>query len=162
MFMWEDEERFVVIGFDESRVEGDGIWIRQAYYGYVRIRVTSHGKAYLTVKSRSEKKREKFQFEIPFFYGLSAFFVSRAKYMLEKIRYKIDGWDVDIFQGDKLGGLVVAELERQSASCFDDITFPREFKGSNRVRVTGNAWFRNHRLARAKRIPQLDSPPVAV
>ena len=116
---FEIERRFFVRGNEWRQIEASRTVIRQAYLGVcskasVRVRISNHNTATLTVKSRPAKlRRLELEYTIPTLEA-EALMVLRQGSIVEKVRHHVPHgdltWDVDVFSGENLG-LVIAEVE---------------------------------------------------
>lgn len=144
----EIERKFLVRGDHWRDLATEKLVLRQAYIAAmddrsVRVRLTNHTLATLTMKIGKALIRDEFEYEIP---------VSDAEELLgnaiglviEKIRYKVPYkgfvWEVDVFRGAHRG-LVVAEVELENES--DSPELP-EWVGRE---VTGEYRYSNQALA---------------
>ena len=116
---FEIERRFLVRGNEWRQIEASRTVIRQAYLGVcskasVRVRISNHNTATLTVKSRPAKlRRLELEYTIPTLEA-EALMVLRQGSIVEKVRHHVPHgdltWDVDVFSGENLG-LVIAEVD---------------------------------------------------
>lgn len=117
----EIERRFLVRELDRMRIENAPSYnITQGYINRnVRVRLTTWDGPYvghqesaeLTAKTGKGLSREERTESISV--EAARFLIEHAKHKVQKIRYKLEGWEVDFFNG-KLAGLVVAEKEMQT------------------------------------------------
>jgi adenylate cyclase len=116
---FEVERRFLVRGNEWRQIEAGRTVIRQAYLALrkrasVRVRISNHNMATLTVKSRPAKvRRLELEYTIPIGEA-EALMVLRKGSVIEKVRRHVPHgdltWDVDVFSGENQG-LVIAEIE---------------------------------------------------
>lgn len=106
MIGYEHERRFLSL---PPHAAAAGRRIRQAYLsaGRPTVRVRESGGEYvLTVKGGASREVE---VALDQAHG-SALFEMARKHVIEKQRFLLDGWEVDVFAG-RLSGLVIAEIE---------------------------------------------------
>ena len=145
--MVEIERRFLCRVADTGALEREGrrIAIRQGYLTRddptVRVR-QKDGEYLLTVKSGSGRVRQEVEVAIGPAEG-EALMAMAGEHRLEKVRYAVGRWEVDVF-GEKLVGLVLAEVELER----EDEALPAPPPWLELVReVTDDAAFTNQRLA---------------
>lgn len=125
---------------------GEGKRLIQGYLSVrptVRVRIVSSGgasKAYLTIKGPGFVERDEFEYEIPVDHAKQMLQLC-GKVVLEKIRYVLDGWEIDQFQG-RHQGLWLAEYELHAPGQTLP-TLPDWIKED----VTGNPAYSNGSLA---------------
>lgn len=149
----EIERKFIVS--EKSFVDGltDGVKICQAYLSTnpdatVRIRIFGD-IAFLTVKSRNRgAERGEWEYEIPMADAVEMMDQCSVSDMIEKTRYKVDRWEIDVFEG-ALSGLVLAEIELSDVN--EPVTLPN-FIGKE---VTDDPRFYNSHLASVCDLPKL-------
>jgi len=108
----------------------------------VRIR-RRDDEFYLTIKSGSGLVRREIEFVVPPGPGGELLELAGDR-VVEKTRYQLGRWEIDIFQG-KLSGLALAEVELSS----ETEETPPPPRGLGLIReVTLDPAFTNHRLAR--------------
>ena len=145
--MKEIERQFLCRGVDGTVLDGaDGVVrIRQGYLtsGEPAVRVRRKNDAWvLTVKTGGGLVREEVEVDVDPESGL-ALMEMAGESRLEKTRYLIGPWELDVFEG-KLQGLIVLELELPA----EDAPTPPFPQGIDVIRdVTGTAEYRNQVLA---------------
>ena len=145
--MKEIERQFLCRSVDRVVLDGaDGVVrIRQGYLtsGQPAVRVRRKNDAWvLTVKTGGGLVREEVEVDVDPESGLSLMEMAGESW-LEKTRYLIGPWELDIFEG-KLHGLIVLELELPSEDA-PTPPFPRGIDVNREV--TGTAGYRNQVLA---------------
>ena len=118
----ETEKKFLPANDSWKKLVGDGATIKQGYLNIdpdrcVRVRtlcsLSQAGKAFITIKGGSldhtNTKRKEFEYEIPFADGIELLEMSVTP-IIEKIRYTLGDWEIDVFDGENKG-LVLIELE---------------------------------------------------
>lgn len=96
-----------------------GIKIAQAYLSIrpestVRVRILGNS-AFLTIKSKNfGAERYEWEYQIPVSDAEDMMRKCDCLSIIEKIRYKVGAWEVDVFQG-KHRGLILAEIELTAA-----------------------------------------------
>lgn len=149
----EIERKFLVFKDLFTPESNSGIKIAQAYLSIrpestVRVRI-SGDFAFLTIKNKNIGcERDEWEYQIP---------VSDAEDMMqkcdclskiEKIRYKVGAWEVDVFQG-KHSGLILAEIELKSA---DEIIQKPDFIGRE---VTDDSRYYNSVIGSSDELPPI-------
>jgi adenylate cyclase len=149
----EIERKFRLLRYARAGLD-EGVCIRQGYLSFdPEIRVRIYGaRASLTIKrdlSRSDTSivREEFEYSIPLADAESL--LSLASAHLTKTRYRIDRFEVDVFEGP-LVGLAILEAELSHAE--ERMVLPDGFVA---VEVTGDVRFLNQRLARTTSLDEL-------
>ena len=110
----EIEYKFLVHA-DRLPALGQGKRLVQGYLSLrptVRVRIVSGVKdthAFLTIKGPGFIERDEFEYEIPVDHAQQMLPLC-GKVVLEKIRYEVDGWEIDEFLGQH-HGLWLAEYE---------------------------------------------------
>lgn len=74
----------------------------------MRVRIKNNDHAILTVKQGTGLRRAEYENAIDFNLGMAA--LEACAFSLSKIRYKFNGWELDVFEGP-LTGLVLLERE---------------------------------------------------
>ena len=145
--MFEIERRFLCRITDPRTLAGASRRhaIRQGYLTTdgpaVRIR-DRDGEYFLTIKSGFGRVRREIEVAVDPDAG-EALFEMTGNHRLEKVRYVLGPWEIDVFQG-KLAGLVLAEIELDD----ENAPLPPPPPGIALLRaVTDDAAFTNQRLA---------------
>lgn len=126
------EQAYVVTGDPEVRV--------RRTMNVFDAGVPLAGTYFMAVKSGAGLIREEIEFAIPDADGMGLFQMARRR--IKKVRYHINDWEIDIFQGE-LHGLVVAEIEVAHA----DIPAPEPPAGIELIAdVTHDPAFKNKAL----------------
>jgi len=89
--------------------------IQQGYLSLnpaVRVRVKDRKSAFITIKGPGLLERKEFEYPLP--YTDACQMLDLCKQTMTKLRYRVEGWDVDEFLGS-LQGLWLAEIELKSA-----------------------------------------------
>lgn len=143
---FEIERRFLCRILDQHVLDTAPSWlITQGYISNtgptVRIRRLG-GEFVLTIKSGGGLVRREIEFAVPTGPGTELLELAGDR-SVEKTRYRLSRWEVDIFHG-KLAGLVLAEVELSSS----DEETPPPPPGVELVQeVTLDPLFTNHNLA---------------
>lgn len=146
--MVEIERRFLCRVVDEPalRRAGRESIIRQGYLAVgdpsVRIRQRD-GEYVLTVKAGRGRVRREVELAVPPQEG-EALMAMTGEHRLEKVRYAVGRWEVDVF-GGKLRGLILAEVELEDAH--ERLPGPPPWLELVRE-VTDDGAFTNQQLAR--------------
>lgn len=149
----EIERKFLVNGCFEPSMADSRHHIVQAYLSVrpestVRVRIIED-RGFLTVKGKNAgAARSEWEYEIPVADARQMIEECSAGPVINKMRYRIGRWEVDVFSGH-LGGLAVAEIEL--ASVKEDIVLP-DFAGRE---VTGDPRYYNSVLSSATELPPL-------
>jgi len=114
---WEIERRFLVRVSDAVWPRlGEGRHLRQGYVRNgeptVRVRIGEARGPVLTCKSGSGIRRSEAEVVVPPEVA-EALFLAAEDRIIEKIRWQVDGWELDRFLG-ALDGLAVLEIELES------------------------------------------------
>ena len=148
----EIERKFKVISFDpEVLKEGKKEKIIQGYLSFnpeIRVRVKGE-KAFLTIKSEGAMVRDEFEYQIPIEDGQTL--LSVCPFKVEKTRYTVGRWEIDIFEG-KLQGLVLAEVELRDER--EEVEPPAGFE---MIEVTEDKRYKNKNLAKLESIKDLNN-----
>lgn len=145
--MKEIERQFLVRSVAPSALDGadEVLAISQGYLteGDPAVRVRRRGRAWiLTVKSGSGLVREEVEVGLDEASGHALLEIAGER-RLEKTRYRIGPWELDVF-GGKLEGLVVLEVELPH----ENAPTPPFPAGVDVIReVTGTSEYRNQALA---------------
>lgn len=75
----------------------------------VRVRLVNDSKAFLTIKGAGKFERDEFEYPIPLDHAREMLAMC-GKQVVEKVRYELDGWEIDVFSG-RHDGLVLLEYE---------------------------------------------------
>lgn len=145
----ENERRFLVTALAPDILKR-GIHVRQGYLGIdppVRVRIENNQKGFLTIKLEDVEGKLELEYEIPF-REAELLLGARKHHLIEKMRYRVDRFEVDIFLG-RLGGLVRAEIELEFSG--EEIEIPR---GLTVREVTQDKRFENHNLAQLDNLPK--------
>ncbi len=89
--------------------------IQQGYLSLspaVRVRVKDRKSAFITIKGPGLLERKEFEYPLP--YTDACEMLDLCKQTMTKLRYRVDGWDVDEFLGP-LQGLWLAEFELKAS-----------------------------------------------
>jgi adenylate cyclase len=145
----EIERKFLVHGFEWRQLATRRTRIRQAYLPTegglsLRVRLTDHGDAVLTLKSQDAGlRRSEFEYPIPIV-DAEALMSMRRGAVIEKVRYAVPwrglSWEIDEFAGDN-AGLIIAEIELPHE---DEPVVRPDWLGPE---VTGQDRYYNHGLA---------------
>jgi len=147
---WEIERRFLVrIGGEAKARLGEGRLLRQGYVRNgtpsVRIRTGEERGAVLTCKSGTGIRRSEVEAVVPAEVA-EALFEAAEDRVIEKVRWHVDGWEVDRFLGP-LEGLELMEAELES----EDAELPEPPRGVHLLReVTDDKRFVSGQLARLR------------
>lgn len=144
--MKEIERRFLVRRIDSGALaRGTQKAIRQGYLATedpeVRVRAKG-GEYFLTFKRGEGLVREEIEMPAPEEIGAALLHMAGAR-VVEKTRYLLGRWEVDVFAG-KLAGLLLAEIELEHER--EELPAPPAGVVLGRE-VTEDARFRNRRLA---------------
>lgn len=109
----EHERRWLVHDFDHAVLHGQPIHILQGYFGVeglqsLRVRIVNRKEAVITSKRGAGEKRIERETSIPL--DAAEILYGALQYTLEKHRYRIHGWELDIFLGT-LNRVVFLEYE---------------------------------------------------
>nr|PZN91034.1 MAG: adenylate cyclase [bacterium] len=146
--MIEIERRFLCRVADTAALEREGrrMAIQQGYLtlGAPTVRIRQKDGAYLlTIKSGSGRVRQEVEVPVGSAEG-ETLMAMAGEHRLEKVRYAVGRWEIDIY-GDKLAGLVLAEVELEH----EDEPLPPPPAWLELAReVTDDPAFTNQRLAR--------------
>lgn len=144
--MIEIERRFLCRVIDPQVLQGVSRWrISQGYLtaGTPSIRIRKREDEYiLTAKSGRGLIRREVEFPVPSAEG-AALFEMTGEHRLDKVRYQIGRWEIDLFEG-KLAGLVLAEIELNDAT---EAIAPVPVGIELSREVTNEPAFTNQRLA---------------
>lgn len=80
---------------------------------YTKLDITTLGS--LTIKFNTKNLVERFEYEYQIPSNEASCLLNNCKYTIVKTRYKIDGFEVDVFRGNNTG-LVLAEIELDSTN----------------------------------------------
>lgn len=145
---WEIERRFLVRVADAVWLGlGEGHHLRQGYVRNgepsVRVRIGEPRGAVLTCKSGTGIRRSEVETVVPQEVA-QALFQAAEDRVIEKIRWNVDGWELDRFLGP-LEGLMLLEIELDA----EDAPMPPVPKGVQILReVTDDKRFVSGQLAR--------------
>lgn len=147
----EIERKFLITAIQTNSLK-NGVKIRQGYIGLnhtVRIRIEDNQRSFLTIKlGKAKTGRLEFEYEISIQDG-EALLEERNGRLIEKTRYRIGQFEIDVFLGE-LFGLVMAEIELNSFH--EKIKIPKEFLQLEEV--TQNEMFENENLAQLDKLPK--------
>jgi CYTH domain-containing protein len=126
-----------------------GIKIFQGYLSIkpeVRIRIKG-SQGYITIKSSGSIARDEFEYEIPLRDVRTLY--RMCPYRLEKTRYKVGQFEIDVFEG-KLKGLILAEIELEYKNKKIKLAV-----GIEGYEVTHNKDYKNKNLATLNNLSEL-------
>jgi adenylate cyclase len=149
----EIERRFLLLGFHEETLAGFPWFPLEQHYlaGCAGVRIRREGERYrLTIKGRGLGDRVEVEKDLS--EGEYLALLGLCDRGLQKRRYSVGGWVIDIFQGP-LAGLVLTETELSSP---DEALPPFPIEGVGMIEVTEDPRFTNSQLAWGK-IPRLES-----
>lgn len=144
----EIERKFRVTKIDKKLLK-KGTKIIQGYLSIspeVRVRIKGN-RGFLTVKSEGDIERKEYEYRIPLKDAKKLLQMCRWK--LEKTRYKLRNFEIDIFKG-KLKGLILAEIELTRKD--HKVTLPSWLDG---YEVTYEKSYKNKYLAKMKDVTGL-------
>jgi len=141
----EIERKFLLRELPEELNKIEGTYILQSYISTdpeVRIR-KKNDKFFLTKKVGSGLTRGELERAIPEEIFNILWDATRDN-RIEKIRYEVDGFEIDQYFGD-LSGLYIAEIELESED--QKFEFPEMLKNIWKLEVTEDAGYKNQKLA---------------
>ena len=145
----EIERKFLVKTFNSNGLKGEKVvQVYASLKPELRIRLKAD-KAYLTLKSEGDLEREELEAEIDF--NIAAGMVKHFSHRIEKTRYTIGRWEVDIYEG-RLQGLIVAEVELEHKE--EELPEPPGGLELGKE-VTEDKRFKNKNLAVSEGIPEI-------
>jgi CYTH domain-containing protein/predicted ATPase len=148
----EIERRWIVKSFDMT---GNYTCIRQCYFGrnYARVRVETgiEDVATITTKSGNGLCRDEDEAALPV--SLAEAILDGADSVVEKFRFRRDGWEIDVF-GGHLSGLILAEKEMQSED--ETVTIPVGLVLGQEVTATlDNRMLSMQQMSYRRRVPRI-------
>ena len=147
--MKEIERKFIVSVEGSVLGKNKGCKIVQGYFfmdgccdKIIRIRIKDDKQAYVAIKIGKGLVKEELEHEISI--ECAKDFLAETSFIIEKIRYKLGRWEIDVFEKD-LFGLIIGECELAS----EDEKLPLLPDGIKiKEKVTDDVSFANSTLAK--------------